>query len=178
MTSPPTGPAAAEQAGSAPGKKLWHAGTLTYTTAALIPLFCWLFLGDFAWSIKDRGSAPVLQKLLGSFKASDVVMGVLAQSVPQLVAFIIVPMLSQASDRHRGRWGRRIPYILIPTPLAVASIIGLAFCPNLGGWLHSTLGAHSPGYRNCVFIVISIFWTVFEFSTMAVNMLFGALAND
>jgi Na+/melibiose symporter-like transporter len=167
-----------EQAPAGGPRKLWRAGTLTYTTAALIPLFCWLFLGDFAWSIKDRGSSPILQKLLGLYHASSFLIGLLPQSVPQLVALVIVPILSHASDRHRGRWGRRIPFILVPAPIAALSIIGVAFGPQLGAWLNQVLGAHSPGKVRCIFIVIAVFWTVFEFSTMAVNVLFGALAND
>ena len=48
------------------------------------------------------------------------------------------------SDRHRGRWGRRIPFLLIPTPIIVLSVVGLAFSPLLGRHLHSALGASSP----------------------------------
>ena len=38
--------------GTAPQKKIWHAGTLTYTTAGVVLLFFWLLWGDFAWSMK------------------------------------------------------------------------------------------------------------------------------
>src|SRR5581483_11605727 len=127
------------------GARCWHAGTLKYTSAGLVALFCWLLLGDFGWSMKERACTHVLQQLLRIFHASDLWTSLLIGSVPQLVAILLVPAVSCRSDRHRGPWGRRIPYLLIPAPLAVISMAGLACAPLLGGWLDTALGALSPG---------------------------------
>lgn len=177
MVIPPTGPLAGEIKAAPPARR-WQAGTLVYSRAGLIALFCWLLLGDFAWSMKERASAPVLQLLLKRFHASDTVTGLLLGSLPQLVAVLLVPVISYRSDRHRGRWGRRIPFLLVPVPLAALSMAGLAIGPLLGGYLHHALGARSPGLAPLVLLVLGLFWTVFEFSTITVDVLFAGLVND
>ena len=55
----------------------WHIGTLTYTTAGLVVLFCWLLWGDFAWSMKDRSVGSVVQLLLLKYGISDFLAGLL-----------------------------------------------------------------------------------------------------
>jgi MFS family permease len=164
-------------AATSPGK-VWRVGTLTYTTTGLIVLFCWLLWGDFAWSMKERSIFPVVQLLLKKFDASDMVAGLLMGSLPQGIAMILSPIVAYKSDRHRGRWGRRIPFLLIPTPIAALSMIGLAFSPMLGGRLHLALGMHSPGLNPSILILLGLFWTLFEFATITANSVFGGLVND
>jgi hypothetical protein len=62
-------------------------------------------------------------------------------SIPAALGFFLGPIVSVMSDNHRSRWGRRIPFLLIPTPIATLSVCGLAFSPKLGTWLHEWLGA-------------------------------------
>jgi MFS family permease len=138
--------------------KIWSAGTLTYTTTGLVVLFCWLLWGDFAWSMKDRAIPPIVQLLLSKFGASNMVVGLLFGSLPPALGIILGPVIGYKSDRHRGRWGRRIPFLLIPTPIAVLAIVGLAFSPNL--------------------IFLALFWMLFEFATVIANSIYGALIND
>ena len=171
---PPQTPAAP----TAPARKLWHAGTLTYTTGGLVALFCWLLWGDFAWSMKERSIFPVVQLLLRQFEASDLLAGLLLGAVPQAMALLIGPIISYRSDRHRGRWGRRIPFLLIPTPIAVVSMVGLAFSPALGHSLHHALGGHSPGANHITLLFFGTFWVLFEFATITANAILYALIND
>ena len=163
---------------AAPGRKLWTIGTLTYTTGGLVILFCWLLLGDFAWSMKERSVPWVVQLLIKNFEASDMVAGLLIGSLPQALALIITPVVSYRSDRHRGRWGRRIPFLVIPTPIAALSMVGLAFSPELGRMLHQSLGAMSPGENPSILITFAVFWTIFEVATMTANAVFFGLIND
>src|SRR5207237_526996 len=107
-------------------QKRWHVGTLTYTFAGLAALFFWLLWGDFTLSLKERSVPPTLQVLFRQFGASALVSGVLLGSLPQLIGIFLAPVISYKSDRHRGRWGRRIPFLLIPTPLAVLSMVGMS----------------------------------------------------
>jgi MFS family permease len=159
-------------------QRRWQAGTLTYTAAGLVVLFCWLLWGDFAWSMKERSVHPIVQLLLRRFHASDTVATILLGSLPAAIGIFLGPIISYRSDRHRGRWGRRIPYLLWTTPIAAAAIIALAFCPPLGRATHAVLGPRSPGENFTILIYFGLFWTVFEFATVAANAVFGGLIND
>jgi MFS family permease len=159
-------------------RNTWRVGTLTYTTAALAVLFCWLLWGDFAWSMKERAIPQTVQLLLKKFGASDMVTGLLFGSLPPAMGIILGPIIGYKSDRHRGRWGRRIPFLLFSTPIAVLAIVGLAFSPNIGAHLDQWLWPHSWGLNPCVLIFLGLFWMLFEFATVTANAVYGALIND
>ena len=167
MSIPPT---------SAP--KTWRVGTLVYTASGLALLFLWLIWGDFAWQLKERSVSPVVQVLLKKFEASDLLTGFLLATIPAAIGLIVGPIVSYRSDRHRGRWGRRIPFLLIPTPIVVVTMFMMGASPWLGGRLHALLGTHSPGVNACVLGVIGLSWGLFEIATITANSIFGALVND
>jgi maltose/moltooligosaccharide transporter len=177
----PTIPAATNEridAANTAEPKRWQVGTLVYSTGGLVVLFCWLLWGDFAWSMKDRSIQGVVQLLLRKFNASDLVTGLLLVSIPPAMTILLVPIFSYMSDRHRGRWGRRIPYLLIPTPIAALAIAGFAFSPMLGSRLHAMLGPRSPGLDVLTLTVLGVFWTIFESATVIAQAIFTALVND
>lgn len=153
-------------------------GTLVYTGSGLAVLFAWLLWGDFAWNMKERAIGPVAQLLLRQLGATDFVVGLLIGSLPAAIGLILGPVISVRSDRHRGRWGRRIPYLLIPTPIIAFSLAGLAFTAPLGAVLHGALGAGSPGEIACRLIVFGFFWTTFEIFQTIAQSVFGGLIND
>ena len=153
-------------------------GSLTYTTAGLAVLFFWLLWGDFAWSMRDRAILPVMQLLFKKFGASDLVTALIFSSLPAALGMIIGPIVSYKSDRLRTRWGRRIPYLIVPIPFIVLALTGLAFCPVLGQRLSQLLGASSPGIDASVVIVMGLCWTLFEVGAVISGSLVGALVND
>lgn len=163
---------------SQPGKRIWRAGTLTYTTAGLAILFCWLLWGDFAWQMKERAVTPVAQLMLKQFKASDFVVGLLVASIPAAFGLILGPIISVRSDRHRSKWGRRIPFLLYPTPIAALSMVGLAFTPVLGQQIHEWLGPASPGLGGAQIMAFSLFWGIFEVASTIANAVFYGLISD
>jgi MFS family permease len=156
----------------------WRVGTLVYTGGGLVVLFCWLLWGDVAWQLKERSVTPAVQIILHKFEASDFMTGLLILSMPAVIGILLGPVISYRSDRHRGRWGRRIPFLLAATPVAALAICGLAFAPAIGGWLHDRLGLQ-PATRNMtVVLAVGGCWTLFEFATVAANAVFNALIND
>jgi MFS family permease len=186
---------------NAAGQKTWSVGTLTYTSAGLVTLFFLLLAGDFAWSMRDRSAGPMAQWYLGHLKVPNYVFGLLLTSFPALVGLILGPIISVKSDRHRGKWGRRIPFLLVTTPLAAFGMIGLGLTPVLakwlhslgtpghpfGAWLHETLGGSALGGRLLSLVenemVVSVvcfavFWAAFELATIAGQSVFGGLIND
>jgi MFS family permease len=158
--------------------KLWNRGTLTYTTGALAVLFFWLLWGDFAWNMKERAIGPVGSVMLKQFKASDFAVGLLMASIPSAIGLLLSPIIAVKSDRHRGRFGRRIPFLLLPTPMIALSMVGLAYTVPLSDWLHLTLGENGPSLMACRIAVFSLFWSLFEIFQTIAQTVFGALCND
>lgn len=156
----------------------WRLGPLVYTGGGLVVLFCLLLGGDFGFQIKDRAAPPTLQLLLGHFKASDLVTGLLLISLPQAIAVVASPVFGYLSDRHRGPRGRRIPFLFALTPVAVAGMAGLAFGPAAGRWLHHALAPLPWSEGTTVILVLAVCWTVFEFSSIVCNGLLVALFTD
>ena len=68
-------------------------------------------------------------------------MALLLSSLPAGMSAILSPIISYRSDRRRGRWGRRIPYILLATPMAALFMVGLAYSQSIGGFVHQTYWA-------------------------------------
>lgn len=161
-----------------PGGRRWQVGTLVYTSGGLAVLFFWLLFGDFAVNLKDRAIQPVAMLMLRGFQAPDWLVGILVGSIPAGIGMLIAPVISVLSDKHRGRWGRRIPFLFISTPVAAAGMLGLAWAPALGSALHSALAGRSPGEMVCQTIAFSMFWGVFEIATAVLHALFVALIND
>ncbi|HEY1683187.1 MAG TPA: MFS transporter [Tepidisphaeraceae bacterium] len=147
-------------------KKIWRVGTLTYTTAGLAILFGWLLWGDLAYQLRERAFPPTLQLMLDHFKAKSTTKGLLTVSLPALLIIILSPIISYVSDRHRGRWGRRIPYLLIITPISVLAMVGMAFAPHM---THSDDG---------IIAYLAAFSICFTACDTICNLIFIALCND
>lgn len=160
----------------AQGTKIWTAGTLTYTVGSITALFVFLLLGDFAWSMRERSVGPMAQWYLSQLNVPNLLFGLLISSFPALLGLILGPVISVKSDRHRSKLGRRIPFLLITTPLAAAGMIGLGFTPILARWVHS----HFPDESEMLvsLICFGVFWAAFEVATIASQAVFGGLVND
>ena len=160
------------------GSKIWTIGTLSYTTKGLVILFSWLLVGDFVWAMRERAIGPVSQVMLKKYGASDFIVGLLLVSFPSAIGLFLTPVISCWSDRCRTRWGRRIPFLIIPTPIAALAIIGFAFSPMIGEWFHNMVGASPDTMNMFVLGTFGVFWTIFEISAIVANTVFGGLIND
>lgn len=173
----PSAPASSPPAVSATATpKTWKVGTLTYTGGGIVALFALLLLGDFVWSMRERSVGPMAHWYLNHLEVPSVVFGLLLSSFPALVSFILMPVIGVKSDNHRGKWGRRIPFLLVTTPFAAIGMIGLAVSPLVAKWVHS----HFPGQSEMVVSVVcfGVFWAAFELATIAGGAVFGGLIND
>lgn len=156
--------------------KVWRVGTLTYTSTGLVVLFCWLLFGDFAWSMRERSVGSLAGWYINQLGVPNLVYGLLMSTFPVLIGMIIGPVISVKSDRHRGRWGRRIPFLLVTTPMAAGGMIGLALTPFIATWVHGMF----PNESELVVSVVcfAVFWGAFEVATIAGGAVFGGLIND
>jgi MFS family permease len=160
------------------GRRVYRVGTLAYTVSGLATLFFWLLLGDFAFSMRERSAQPVVQLAMKYYEASATYMSIVLAVIPPAIGMTLGPIISYRSDRYRSRWGRRIPFLLWTTPLTFGSMLGLAYCPQLGEQTHQLFGDRSPGLNACVLAYFALFYTLFEFACIASLVLFGALVND
>jgi MFS family permease len=174
----PASPIAPEPSTPAPqaGPKIWKVGTLTYTSGGLVVLFCWLLFGDFAWSMRDRSIGPAASWYLNHLNVPNLLFGLLMSSFPVFIGLILGPIISVKSDRHRGKWGRRIPFLLVTTPLAAFGMIGLAVTPFIAKWVHGFFPSESEMVVSV--ICFGVFWAAFEAATIAGGAVFGGLIND
>lgn len=163
---------------AAPAPHRWQRGSLVYTVGGLLTLFVFLLIGDFAWSVKERAAIPVAQVLLKQLEASNFFVATVVGSVPWALSMLLGPIVSVRSDRHRGRWGRRIPFLLAPTPVLVLGLLGMAATPQAGALLHELLGSASPGQRWCTLGWFAAVWCVFELASVTANAVFTGLIAD
>ena len=159
-------------------EKVWRAGTLTYTRRGIALLFAGLLWGDFAWGMKTRAVGYVSALTVKSFGISDFMYGLLMVSFPCFTNIFMMPAISYCSDRHRGRLGRRIPFLLWTTPFVVIGLAGLGVSPMLGQWISELAGEGRLPGKLASLIVFACFWIVLDFGTTLTNAIFGALAND
>jgi MFS family permease len=158
--------------------KVWRAGTLAYTPAALGALFFWLLWGDFTLALKERAVPPTVQLLLNGLSVSNTFAAVMLGTCPALIGMIVTPVVSYRSDRHRGRWGRRVPFLLGPTPLAVVSMAGMAFSTPIGRWLHAAFGGDASTANTTILGCLASCWVLFEVSSIICTAVFSGLCND
>jgi len=155
-----------------------QAGALRYTAAGLGMVMFWLLLGEFAIAMRERSALPGALELLRRHHASDTTVSLLMSSVPALLGILLGPLVSYHSDRHRGRLGRRLPYLIAATPIGALAMVGLAACPWIGAWTDAMLGAWSPGLDQCVLIWFCLCWGIFECIAIMTLALYAGLVND
>jgi MFS family permease len=131
-------------------------GTLAYTRRALVEVVFWMLWGDFVFQLMGRLPATVIPLQLRWAGASDTVIGLVGSSLPAVVSFFLSPVVGVQSDRHRGRLGRRRPFLKWCTPPVVLSLVLLGAARPAGGLLHRLLGF--PGGTHLTAAALSIAW--------------------
>ena len=172
-------------------RKTWSVGSLVYTLPGLITLFVCLLGGEFAWAMKDRAIGNAATLRFQTYTKDPFIYSLLILSFPSFTNIFLMPIVSYLSDRHRGRWGRRIPYLAFTTPFIVVGAWGLGFSPYLGQWLFdlmkdvgwfnglcvSLFGSAFTYTKACV-IAFAVFWASLDFGATLAGALSGALIND
>lgn len=115
---------------------VYTAGTLRYDRRSMAFLFGWLLWGDFAFTFFEQIFGRFMPLYLKDLNASNTLIGITTGSIAGLVNVFFLPNISQWSDRFRSRLGRRIPFLLVVTPLTTISLMGVGFAPEISDWLH------------------------------------------
>lgn len=157
--------------------RIYSAGTLRYTSSGLILLMVWLLWGDFCLCLMEAiipNVMPIKLKLLG---ASSTMISVLLSTVPGIIALTWNPIVSTMSDRHRGRFGRRIPFLLAGTPCIVLVFVGLGFSDYLNKLLKLILPESIAFATISLGLVVFLMFFFHIFNSMVFNLYFS-LFND
>ena len=126
------------------GAKTYKVGTLVYTSRGLITVMFWMLLGDLCLQIMEQLPTSLVPLQLRWASASDTLIGFITGSLPAVLGILLNPVIGVQSDRHRGRFGRRRPFLLGATPLVVVALVGLGFAKPVSGFLSGVFGAESP----------------------------------
>ncbi len=119
--------------------KLYRVGTLTYTKSGLLQVMFWMLWGDFFFQLMESVTPALIPLQLRWEGASDTLIGFVS-SPAAIVAVCLYPFIGMQSDRHRGRLGRRRPFLLWCTPPVVLSLVLLGVAKPAGAMLHEVLG--------------------------------------
>jgi MFS family permease len=159
--------------------KTFKVGTLVYTKAGLAWLFFWLLLGDFCFTMIETVTPSIVPLRLRQLDAPNWLIGVVMVTLPCILNSLLNPIISTVSDRHRGRWGRRIPFMLFTVPFVVTALTFMAFSTEIGVLLHRWVG-ESFGYSIALVTigVVAFAMGMFKFSDMFVNTVFWYFFND
>ncbi|MFA6293951.1 MAG: MFS transporter [Victivallales bacterium] len=165
---------------TAHSEKPYRTGTLEYTRAALLTMFFWLLWGDFCVMIMESVVPNLVPVQLNALGASSTVIGFIMGTVGSIMNFILNPIFSTWSDRHRGKLGRRRPFLLWATPVVTICLIMIGysgrFTPALYAalpWLHTFVSA-----QQFAIAVTGILVVIFTFFNLFIMTIFFYLAPD
>jgi MFS family permease len=152
-------------------------GSLIYSKRGLISLFFWILWGDFCLQFMGTVVQSVLPLMMAQWKAPAIYIGLFVTTIPAFLNFLITPLVSIWSDRHRGKWGRRIPFLLTPTPFVVLFLLGIAGTERLAHGLHGLMGGawSFEGYR---LGILGVMVVAFQVANMVVSSVYYYLFND
>jgi Na+/melibiose symporter-like transporter len=175
-------PAMAGGSGTTPGvvgDERLRVGTLQYTKAGLVQLFIWLLWGDLIFQLMESVAPNVVPLLFKDLGVSDFWLPILMTTIPQIINTGLNPFISTASDRYRGRLGRRIPFLLYSAPFISGCLVLIAFYPEIGAAAFEAIGPLTGvGQTTVVIITLAVVWIMFTLLNMFATTTFYYLFND
>lgn len=162
-----------------PERGIYHVGTLRYTIGGLAVLFCWLLWGDLAATMFLQIFGVFLPLYLKGLGSSNVLIAFLATGVGGLMNLTLMPNISIWSDRHRGRWGRRIPFLLWSAPIATIALIGVGLSSDIAQMIRHTISPLQMVSRvHVTVVVVSVCIVVYSLFQMITNNTYQFLLRD
>ena len=110
---------------------------LTYTRMGLMALFGYLLMGDFCLQIMEMVVPSIMPLQLAEAGAPDTVKGILMISLVAFFNLTLNPLVSFRSDNVRTALGRRNPFLLVMAPCVTATLIFIAYAPEIGAFLQT-----------------------------------------
>ena len=157
----------------------FRVGTLQYTKMGLVWVFLMLLWGDLTLTLMEAVAPSIVPLRLKDLGTSDALLMIITQTIPLIIGTFTNPVISTASDRHRGPMGRRIPFMLFSTPFICGSLVLMAYSTEFGMWLHTHIGAHHGWSQNAMLILgMAILWVLFQILNMFAGTVYFYTFND
>ncbi len=157
----------------------YSVGTLEYTKRALIITFMWLLWGDFCFTLMETVEPSVLPFILKGLGASNLIISMYITTITNIFNLTICPIASFMSDRHRSKWGRRIPFLAFSTPFVGVFLVLTGFCREIGGFFFKHFLHHSASSEAAVTIgIIAVLVVCYQSFHMIVASVYYYLFND
>ncbi|MBP5300158.1 MAG: hypothetical protein J6Y80_02020 [Victivallales bacterium] len=153
----------------------YQCGTLTYTLPRLFSVFFWVVVGSAVVAVGTQLPGimlPVQLKELGVSETSKVF---ILTTIGQVLNMTVCPYISVASDWHRGKWGRRIPYIFLSMPPIVLALVMFGLSNQIGNRLAAWTGMAPV---TMTMLAIGLTMLLFQFFNMWVNSVIWYIFND
>jgi maltose/moltooligosaccharide transporter len=111
---------------------IYTVGTLKYNQRQLVILFFWLMWNDFSYTLIENvgGVGQFLMRDEGATFTQMALIGSIGFFFPW-----INPLVSTWSDRHRGKWGRRRPFLFFATPFFTVFLAAYPYMPRFYHYL-------------------------------------------
>ena len=151
--------------------KTYTVGTLSYTRKSLASLFYWLLWGDFCYILMEQVMPQLLPLFLDRFNVSSAFIAILVITMPEVINFVLNPIISTISDRTRSRWGRRRPYLLFSAPFVGIFLALLGWSAQIGRFFHDSMLSGVLSVNSVVLIIATIlvfFYKIFDIFCTAV----------
>lgn len=161
---------------SAESPKIYRVGTLAYTAPALLVLMALLLWGDFCFHLMETIIPAVLPIVLRQLEAPNWLIGLFLITIPNILNATVCPIVSFWSDRHRGKRGRRIPFILYSTPFLCLFLLLLGFAPSIAS--HLSGGGWIKNEAQAALVLMGVFIACFQLFNMFVASVYYYLVND
>ena len=155
--------------------KTYQCGTLTYTLPRLLFVLFWVVVGSAVIAVGTQLPGIMLPVQLKELGVSETMKVFLLTTIGQVLNMTVCPYIGVASDWHRGRWGRRIPYIFLSMPPIVLSLVMFGLSGQIGNRLAGWTGA-APTTMTALAIGLTMF--LFQFFNMWVNSVIWYIFND
>lgn len=94
-------------------------------------LFSWLMWYDLWLVIMEQVAPTMVPLMLKDHGATNKQIAFFTAALMGAFTIWVNPLVSTWSDRHRGRWGRRRPFLLFATPFCAVTLAAIPFMPDL-----------------------------------------------
>jgi len=152
--------------------------TLSYTGRGLFMVFFWLLLGDFCVQVMWQVFPKVTPVVMESMGSKNVMITWVCVMIPTILTAIICPWVSFKSDRHRSKWGRRRPFMLLPTLMTTVFLILMGLAPDIGRQLHHLFVRFHFSEAQVALALIAVFSVGFQYFNMFIDSVYWYLFAD